>query len=235
MNKLSHQQAGELGEALALAKLVSLGLHAYISPPGAPGHDIVVVTADGPQSIEVKTRQYTNNPSEISRWPVDMKTKADADFFLFVELNLRSLEPTFYLLNGDQAKAAHKDYSGTGNCLPREVRSSVAENDFSAITGESQNQIREKKVAPIKRGATPHRSMTGHGQKVRRVTTFDDFRIVQYQSGTVEVYKDEARQPSAIACLRLIAKKLAVSELNSSGNEYNTRQLGKLVIEKLRR
>ena len=86
MNKLSHQQAGELGEALALAKLVSLGLHAYISPPGAPGHDIVVVTADGPQSIEVKTRQYTNNPSEISRWPVDMKTKADADFFLFVEL-----------------------------------------------------------------------------------------------------------------------------------------------------
>lgn len=82
MQKLTHQLTGELGETLALAKFVSVGLHAYISPPGAPGHDIMVVTPEGPKMIEVKTRQYIDRTSEISRWPVDMRTKVDADYFL---------------------------------------------------------------------------------------------------------------------------------------------------------
>ena len=150
MQKLMPQLAGELGETLALAKFVSVGLHAYISPPGAPGHDIIVVTPEGPKSVEVKTRQYIDRTSEISRWPVDMATKGDADYFLFIELGLRTLEPTFYLLSSAQAKAAHKDYSGSGNCLPNKVRATVDANDFSTASTSVGARLRR----PLRRCRT---------------------------------------------------------------------------------
>jgi len=44
MKKLAHLQAGDIGEALALAKINTLGLAAYMSPAGAPGHDLMVVS-----------------------------------------------------------------------------------------------------------------------------------------------------------------------------------------------
>jgi hypothetical protein len=56
--KLSAQQAGTLGELLAVAKLNTLGIEAYISPEGAPGHDLIAIVADHPRTIEVKTRQF---------------------------------------------------------------------------------------------------------------------------------------------------------------------------------
>jgi len=93
VKKLAHQQARELGEALALAKLNSLGYAAYASPAGALGHDLMVVVDHGTLSIEVKTRQHINSESEISRWPVLMKTKGDADLFLFVALNITTMSP----------------------------------------------------------------------------------------------------------------------------------------------
>jgi hypothetical protein len=134
VQKLSHQQAGRLGEMLALAKLNTLGLAAYTSPEGAPGHDLMVVVGGKVMSIEVKTRQFVKNASEITRWPVDLSTKGDADFFLFIELHIGTLVPTFYLLNNAQAKASHKAYSGSGNCIPLLVRAAVEANDFSAFT-----------------------------------------------------------------------------------------------------
>lgn len=133
LRKLSPLQAGTLGELLAVAKLNTLGLAAYISPEGAPGHDIIAIVAGLPKSIEVKTRQFLLRPSEITRWPVDMAAKGDADFFLFVELDLRKMEPTFYLLTNEQAQASHKDYQGSGNCVPSAVRKLADPNDFSLI------------------------------------------------------------------------------------------------------
>ncbi len=133
MRKLPHQQSGSLGEALALARIGSLGMPAYASPEGAPGHDLIVIVDGDPKSIEVKTRQYFERPTEISRWPVDLITKGDADFFLFVELNPQDLSPTFYLLNNEQARTTHRDYQGGGNCIPSRVRAAVAPNDFSAL------------------------------------------------------------------------------------------------------
>ncbi len=133
MKKLAHQQAGELGEALALAKLNTLNLAAYSSPPGAPGHDLIVVSKGRAHSIEVKTRQFAKSESEIGRWPVDMKTKAGADFFLFVALDIRTMTPSFYLLTREQALSCHKDYSGSGNCVPSAVKATVAANDFRAL------------------------------------------------------------------------------------------------------
>ena len=80
VTKLSSLQSGTLGELLAVAKLNTLGYAAYISPEGAPGHDVIVVVNGQARSIEVKTRQFINRATEITRWPVDMFAKGDADF-----------------------------------------------------------------------------------------------------------------------------------------------------------
>ena len=129
-------QAGELGEALALAKLNSLGHAAYASPAGAPGHDLIVVVDDRALSIEVKTRQYVERETEITRWPVLMATKGDADLFLFVALNITIMSPTFYLLSNEQARSCHRsdpNRDRSGNCLPSAVRATVVANDFGAL------------------------------------------------------------------------------------------------------
>ncbi len=115
-----------------MAKLNSLGYSAYISPEGAPGHDVIVVVDNLAKSIEVKTRQFLRQPYEISRWPVNMNTKGGADYFLFIELDIRSLSPTFYLLTNEQARKAYS-VSGGGNCLPSKVRLMTEANDFLAL------------------------------------------------------------------------------------------------------
>lgn len=134
--KLSSQQAGALGELLALAKLNSLGLAAYMSPEGAPGHDLIAIIDGKAKSVEVKTRQFFLKPSEITRWPVNLETKGDADFFLFVELDLKTISPAFYLLTNQQARATNKSAgAGQGNCYPAQVRLCAKRNDFSALLG----------------------------------------------------------------------------------------------------
>ena len=133
LSKLSSLQSGTLGELLAVAKLNILGHQAYISPEGAPGHDLIVMVGNQAKSIEVKTRQFVHRASEISRWPMDMKAKGDADFFIFIELDLRTLSPTFYVLTNAQARETYKDYIGGGNCTPPHVRRLVVANDFSAL------------------------------------------------------------------------------------------------------
>jgi hypothetical protein len=133
LQKLSSPQSGTLGELLTVAKLNTLGLAAYMSPEGAPGHDVIVVVDGMPKSIEVKTRQFLTRPTEITRWPVDMTAKGDADFFMFIELDLRTIAPTFYLLTNDQARATFRDYTGGGNCYPPEVRRLIKPNDFTAL------------------------------------------------------------------------------------------------------
>ena len=126
---------------LAVAKLNTLGYAAYISPEGAPGHDVMVVVEGQGKSIEVKTRQFVNRASEITRWPVDMDAKGDADFFMFIELDLRTLSPTFYLLTNSQARETYKDYNSGGNCTPPQVRRLVKANDFSSLQSASVPQI----------------------------------------------------------------------------------------------
>ena len=106
---------------------------AYASPDDAPGHDLMVIVNEEPRSIEVKTRVYFERPTEISRWPVDLEKKGDADFFLFIELNLSNLTPTFYLLTNAQARETHREYKGGGNCTPSRVRTAVEANDFSPL------------------------------------------------------------------------------------------------------
>lgn len=131
---LSRLQAGTLGELLTVAKLNSLGHAAYTSPEGAPGHDVIIVINGQAKSIEVKTRQFRKSAaSEITRWPMNIATKGDADFFFFIELDLRTLTPTFYVLNNAQARATFKNNIGGGSCHPPAVRKLIKPNDFTAL------------------------------------------------------------------------------------------------------
>lgn len=134
---LSRQQAGTLGELMAVAKLNTLGYPAYISPEGAPGHDLIVVVDGLAKSVEVKTRQFRNRPTEITRWPVNMETKGDADYFIFIELDLKTLSPTFYLLTNSQAREIYRDYKGGGNCYPPDVRKIINPNDLTLLGEET--------------------------------------------------------------------------------------------------
>jgi hypothetical protein len=58
--------------------------------------------------------------------------QGSADFFLFIELDLRSLSPTFYLLTNKQARETYS-VSGGGNRIPSKVRLMAEPNDFSAL------------------------------------------------------------------------------------------------------
>ena len=133
IEKLSRQQAGTLGELLAVAKLNSLGHAAYLSPEGAPGHDLIVAINAAPLSVEMKTRQFLKRPTEITRWPVNMETKGDADAFVFIELDLKTFTPTFYALTNAQAKGVFRDYKGGENCYPPDVRQLFEANNFDAL------------------------------------------------------------------------------------------------------
>ncbi|AYG76795.1 hypothetical protein CCGE532_30175 (plasmid) [Rhizobium sp. CCGE532] len=93
----------------------------------------MVVTDGQLRSVEVKTRQFLRRPTEITRWPMDMETKGVADFFIFIELDLRTMSPTFFVLTNAQARATFRDYIGGGNCYPPEVRKLIRPNDFSAL------------------------------------------------------------------------------------------------------
>lgn len=61
-----------------------------MSPEGAPGHDVMVVVSGKIRSIEVKTRQFLRRREEITRWPVDMAKKGDANFFFSSKLTYRA-------------------------------------------------------------------------------------------------------------------------------------------------
>lgn len=117
-----------------MAKLNTLGYAAYMSPEGAPGHDVIVVVSGHSRSIEVKTRQFVKRPTEITRWPMNLETKGDADFFIFIEFDLRTMSPTFYLLTTTQVRDTFRNYIGGGNCYPADVRRLIRANDFSALT-----------------------------------------------------------------------------------------------------
>ncbi|WP_405403845.1 hypothetical protein [Paracoccus sp. Ld10] len=102
----------------------------YVSLKRVSGYDLLAVLNGLAHSIEVKTRQFLERRSGIPRWPIDMPTKGDADVFLFVELDLRTLSPTFYLLTNEQARATHRLSKRLGNCYPSHVCKTAAADDF---------------------------------------------------------------------------------------------------------
>ena len=64
---------------------------------------------------------------------------------------------------------------------------------------------------------------------------YRNYEVIELDSGTIEVYAQGERQSMAMPVLKEIADEISVPVVNSKGNSYNTRQLGKLIIKKLTR
>jgi hypothetical protein len=60
------------------------------------------------------------------------------------------------------------------------------------------------------------------------------YKLSELETGSIEVFQHGAAVIPAKPMLRMIAAELGVSIVNSSGNPYNTRQLGTLVMDTIR-
>jgi len=71
--------------------------------------------------------------------------------------------------------------------------------------------------------------------KIPTVTSanFDDYCINELENGSIEITKDGNSISPVKPVLREIARKLNLPTVNSNGNNYNTRQLGSLVIKSI--
>lgn len=59
---------------------------------------------------------------------------------------------------------------------------------------------------------------------------FDDYRISQYENGTIRVERHDELIAPALPTLRAIASTLGVPLINSAGGTHNTRQLGAAIL-----
>ena len=67
---------------------------------------------------------------------------------------------------------------------------------------------------------------------VRAEVTHGGYRLVRYSDDTVKVFQGDVEEP-ARPVLCEIAEQFGISDKNGQGGPHNTRQLGKIVIEKI--
>ncbi len=101
--------------------------------------------------------------------------------------------------------------------------------DALKLTGERANK--DKLVIPMSK--LIHK--TAKRQNIPTVTyaKFYDYCINELENGSIEITKSGNSINPVKPILREIAKKLNLPIVNSNGNNYNTRQLGSLVIKSL--
>lgn len=101
--------------------------------------------------------------------------------------------------------------------------------DALKLTGERTNK--DKVVIPMSKlvGKTKARL------NIPTVTSanFGDYYINELENGSIEVTQDGSSITPVKPVLRDIASKLNLPTVNGNGNNYNTRQLGSLVIKSL--
>ena len=77
---------------------------------------------------------------------------------------------------------------------------------------------------------SPRRKTNSEIQAINEVA-YKKYKIFELENGMIEVKCDEVLISPSKPVLRELAKSLNVSYFNSNGNEYNTRQLGSLIIK----
>jgi hypothetical protein len=100
-------------------------------------------------------------------------------------------------------------------------------DDAKALMTESEvngkRSISLSKLMPKKKSHTT-------GTKVSEAA-YKEYRIIELESGTIEVYTNNLLESKSKPVLTKIAQELNVSILNSNGNLHNTRTLGSHVIK----
>ena len=101
----------------------------------------------------------------------------------------------------------------------------------AACPGEGQAGPKEKNDNDADGAALPRRPDISPSSPQRK--RYGNYEIVRYDSGTVEVYSNGVKEPSAIKILKIIADKLGISTNSAVDTPLNTRTLGKHVLDYL--
>jgi len=105
--------------------------------------------------------------------------------------------------------------------------------DEPADTARTKMRISgDRYIYPISQRA-PREARPVEELRVTARARYADMEVVQYESGTIRILRDEVAQPVVKDVLRPIAAELGVDLLNSRGGTKNTRTLGADVIRAL--
>lgn len=101
--------------------------------------------------------------------------------------------------------------------------------DALILTGERTNK--DKLVIPMSKLVSKSKARL----KIPTITsaTFDDYFINELENGSIEITQGGSSISPVKPVLREIARKLNIPTINGNGNNYNTRQLGSLVIKSI--
>ncbi|MCJ8293345.1 MAG: hypothetical protein MJK15_02970 [Colwellia sp.] len=102
-------------------------------------------------------------------------------------------------------------------------------DDALKLTGERSNK--DKLVIPMSK--LVGKSKTRLNIPTVTSANFDDYCINELESGSIEITQNGNLISPVKPVLREIASKLNLSTVNGNGNNYNTRQLGSLVIKSI--
>ncbi|MFT9380603.1 DUF6998 domain-containing protein [Gluconobacter sp. P5B12] len=103
----------------------------------------------------------------------------------------------------------------------------MSSSDFRALCREGEGVYiysprRQKVSVPI------------HDQSVVQEASYGACKVIEYESGTIQVEKDGIPERITKPALRELATSLNVNLLNNTGNKKNTRQLGSEVISAIK-
>jgi len=101
--------------------------------------------------------------------------------------------------------------------------------DALKLTGERANK--DKLVIPLSKLVS--KSKTRLNIPTMTSVTFNDYCINELENGSIEITQSGNSISPVKPVLREIASKLKLPTVNGNGNNYNTRQLGSLVIKSL--
>lgn len=208
-----------LGEALAwLEREINWGV-----PPtelrhlcGRIGELYVAMLTNGQMAIQVNQRGYDVVSGTGER--ISVKTTAQTGYEGHAAFNRNSLDQVDRIVI---------------------LRINTEEMQVEVLVNDTVDEVRKlmvggeesKLVVPFRRFS--QKAMPESPIQIIKEVDFDGYIIRELESGTIEIFRDEAPQTPAKPILREIAKKLSISLLNGNGNPHNTRQLGSLIIKSI--
>lgn len=183
---------------------------------GRIGELYVAMLTNGQMATEVNQRGYDVVSAANER--ISVKTTAQSGLDGFVSFNPRTLEVVdrvFVLrVNTEEMQVEIL------------IDKPIAEAKL-LMSPEAGGRL----SMPLRRLAP--KPATGACAEISQKAVLDDIEILEFESGTIQVFLNGVLQIPTKPALRELAIRLNISLLNSSSNPLNTRQLGTLVIKSI--
>lgn len=115
------------------------------------------------------------------------------------------------------------------------LRSARREELFSRLSGVIEEALRAPSGVPKRTaaGLVEQKASRTRGDSPATMVEFGPYAIRALESGSIEVERDGHQLTPTKPVLREIASKLQIGLLNRNGNPLNTRQLGRLIMDRI--